>query len=123
VDGSEKLLFDNYHYNSRLLRLHTRLVEKFQTHDFRYNRREFRTRDFRYNRVFNSTLHHPLFYIQERFIYMVSMGIAIKFLNSFNRWNFSGIKPDNITLVGVLSACSHAGLVDEGWRYFVSMST
>jgi len=30
---------------------------------------------------------------------------------------FSGIKPENITLVGVLSACSHADLVDEGQRW------
>eukprot|EP01018_Ginkgo_biloba_P019271 Gb_14392 [translate_table: standard] len=33
-----------------------------------------------------------------------------------------GIKPDHITFVSVLSACSHAGLVDEGWQYFYCMS-
>eukprot|EP01018_Ginkgo_biloba_P037430 Gb_29872 [translate_table: standard] len=32
-----------------------------------------------------------------------------------------GIKPDHITFICVLSACSHAGLVDEGWQYFESM--
>jgi pentatricopeptide repeat protein len=32
------------------------------------------------------------------------------------------IKPDRITLTGVLSACSHAGLVDEGWKHFECMS-
>ncbi|XP_057857107.1 pentatricopeptide repeat-containing protein At3g12770-like [Cryptomeria japonica] len=31
------------------------------------------------------------------------------------------IKPNHITLVSVLSACSHAGLVEEGWQYFNSM--
>ncbi|KAL4394004.1 hypothetical protein AHAS_Ahas02G0108600 [Arachis hypogaea] len=30
----------------------------------------------------------------------------------------SGIKPDRIVFMAVLSACSHAGLVDEGLRYF-----
>ncbi|XP_020104021.1 pentatricopeptide repeat-containing protein At4g02750 [Ananas comosus] len=30
-------------------------------------------------------------------------------------------KPDDITMVGVLSACSHAGLVEKGISYFYSM--
>lgn len=33
-----------------------------------------------------------------------------------------GIKPDYITLTSVLFACSHAGLVDQGRKYFLSMS-
>ncbi|XP_050382764.1 putative pentatricopeptide repeat-containing protein At1g56570 [Argentina anserina] len=33
----------------------------------------------------------------------------------------SGIRPDRIVFMAVLSACSHAGLVDEGLRYFNSM--
>eukprot|EP01018_Ginkgo_biloba_P018582 Gb_16828 [translate_table: standard] len=32
-----------------------------------------------------------------------------------------GMKPDHITFVGVLSACSHGGLVDVGRHYFDSM--
>eukprot|EP01018_Ginkgo_biloba_P036669 Gb_31699 [translate_table: standard] len=34
----------------------------------------------------------------------------------------TGMKPDQITFVGVLSACSHAGLVDEGWKFFDRMT-
>lgn len=34
----------------------------------------------------------------------------------------SGVKPDRITLVVMLNACSHSGLVKEGLRYFESMS-
>ncbi|KAK1323601.1 Pentatricopeptide repeat-containing protein [Acorus calamus] len=30
--------------------------------------------------------------------------------------------PDHVTMIGVLSACSHAGLVDKGRRYFQSMA-
>ena len=33
----------------------------------------------------------------------------------------SGIRPDRIVFMAVLSACSHSGLVDEGLRYFESM--
>jgi pentatricopeptide repeat protein len=31
------------------------------------------------------------------------------------------MKPNHITFVGILSACSHAGLVDKGWQYFDCM--
>lgn len=39
----------------------------------------------------------------------------------FNKMKLSGIRPNYITMVGVLFACSHAGLVEEGWCYFQSM--
>eukprot|EP01018_Ginkgo_biloba_P020806 Gb_00198 [translate_table: standard] len=32
------------------------------------------------------------------------------------------VNPDHVTFVCVLSTCSHAGLVDEGWQYFECMS-
>ncbi|XVF30973.1 hypothetical protein REPUB_Repub16aG0105400 [Reevesia pubescens] len=31
--------------------------------------------------------------------------------------------PNDVTFAGVLSACVHAGLVDEGWRYFDLMNS
>lgn len=40
----------------------------------------------------------------------------------FNRMINEGIKPNDVTFIGVLSACSHAGLVEEGFLYFNSMS-
>ncbi|WOL16177.1 pentatricopeptide repeat-containing protein [Canna indica] len=36
----------------------------------------------------------------------------------FERLTKSGLKPDSICFVSVLTACSHAGMVDEGRRYF-----
>lgn len=32
-------------------------------------------------------------------------------------------KPNDITFLGVLSACTHVGLVEEGWNYFSSMKS
>ncbi len=42
-------------------------------------------------------------------------------LDLFERMQQEGIKPDNVTFVSVLSACSHSGLVDEGLRCFELM--
>ncbi|CAN6458888.1 unnamed protein product [Victoria cruziana] len=39
----------------------------------------------------------------------------------FQEMESSGFKPDYITFTAVLSACSHGGLVQEGWTYFTSM--
>eukprot|EP01018_Ginkgo_biloba_P036720 Gb_30661 [translate_table: standard] len=42
-------------------------------------------------------------------------------LQLFEQMQEAGIKPDHITFVGVLSACSHVGLVDAGRHYFDSI--
>ncbi|MED6181819.1 Pentatricopeptide repeat-containing protein, mitochondrial [Stylosanthes scabra] len=34
----------------------------------------------------------------------------------------SGVKPNYITFVSVLAACSHAGLLEEGWHWFNRMN-
>ncbi|GLU02760.1 hypothetical protein SLE2022_199980 [Rubroshorea leprosula] len=34
-----------------------------------------------------------------------------------------GVKPDRVTLVVILNACSHSGLVQEGLRFFASMTS
>jgi pentatricopeptide repeat protein len=40
----------------------------------------------------------------------------------FGQMGKCGIRPDENTFVGLLCACTHAGLVDDGRRYFNSMS-
>ncbi|CAN1753594.1 Pentatricopeptide repeat-containing protein At3g49170, chloroplastic [Linum perenne] len=35
----------------------------------------------------------------------------------------AGVKPNDVTYIAVLSACSHAGLVSEGWEHFESMKS
>ncbi|KAG2592567.1 putative pentatricopeptide repeat-containing protein At3g11460, mitochondrial [Panicum virgatum] len=41
----------------------------------------------------------------------------------FERMVSEGIRPDNVVMVGLLSACSHAGMYDEGRRYFSIMES
>ncbi|XP_031489648.1 pentatricopeptide repeat-containing protein At1g08070, chloroplastic-like [Nymphaea colorata] len=43
-------------------------------------------------------------------------------IKAFLAMQRSGLKPDSNTFVGVLSACSHSGLVDEGLLYFKLMN-
>ncbi|XP_043688780.1 pentatricopeptide repeat-containing protein At4g16470 isoform X1 [Telopea speciosissima] len=43
-------------------------------------------------------------------------------LELYHRMLNEGFKPNYVTFLAVLSACSHGGLVNEGWRYFSSMT-
>ncbi|XP_057845753.2 pentatricopeptide repeat-containing protein At4g02750 [Cryptomeria japonica] len=43
-------------------------------------------------------------------------------LDLFEKMHRSGVKPDDVTLVCILSACCHGGLVDEGLKYFDCMT-
>ena len=50
-------------------------------------------------------------------------GYAKRALNLFNRMQMKGVKPGGSTLTSVLSACAHAGLVDEGYQHYLSMQS
>ncbi|XP_030974341.1 pentatricopeptide repeat-containing protein At4g02750-like [Quercus lobata] len=50
-------------------------------------------------------------------------GNAEKSLEMFERMRLTDIMPNHITFVGVLSACSYAGLVDQGRYYFDFMKS
>lgn len=49
-------------------------------------------------------------------------GETDKALELFEEMKRFGAKPDDVTFIAVLSACSHAGLVEEGRKLFHSMS-
>ncbi|KAJ8769998.1 hypothetical protein K2173_009081 [Erythroxylum novogranatense] len=49
---------------------------------------------------------------------LASHGLAKEALALFRRFLNEGLCPVNVTFIGVLNACSRAGLVKEGWRYF-----
>ncbi|XP_068643601.1 pentatricopeptide repeat-containing protein At4g33990 [Aristolochia californica] len=48
-------------------------------------------------------------------------GNGEKVLDMFREMQEEGVKPDHVTFVSLLSACSHAGLIDEGQKYFHDM--
>lgn len=50
-------------------------------------------------------------------------GYGEEALNLFRKMRNLGIKPNQVTFVGVLTACSHVGLVEEGWKLFSTMES
>ncbi|WCJ24260.1 Pentatricopeptide repeat (PPR) superfamily protein [Euphorbia peplus] len=49
-------------------------------------------------------------------------GHGMEAIGLFREMLAFGEIPDKITMIGSLRACSHAGLLEEGWRYFFSMT-
>ncbi|KAF9591105.1 hypothetical protein IFM89_001449 [Coptis chinensis] len=57
---------------------------------------------------------------------VVILGLAVnglfeESLDKFSEMKRCGVAPNGITFMGVLGACRHVGLVDEGWRFFEAM--
>ncbi|ERN10288.1 pentatricopeptide repeat-containing protein At4g21300 [Amborella trichopoda] len=50
-----------------------------------------------------------------------SHGNCLKALELLNMMRERRIRPDEVTFTSILSACSHVGLVEEGWKIFYSM--
>ncbi|KAK9273094.1 hypothetical protein L1049_017901 [Liquidambar formosana] len=50
-------------------------------------------------------------------------GQAKKAIDLYLELEQTEIKPDYITFIALLSACSHGGLIDEGYKYFNKMSS
>ncbi|GAV69592.1 PPR domain-containing protein/PPR_2 domain-containing protein, partial [Cephalotus follicularis] len=48
-------------------------------------------------------------------------GLGQSAISLFCEMQMANIKPDGVAFLGVLSACNHGGLVDEGKRYFKQM--
>ncbi|GLJ20600.1 hypothetical protein SUGI_0375140 [Cryptomeria japonica] len=52
----------------------------------------------------------------------VQHGCSTEAIQFFERMQREGVKPSSVTFLCVLSACNYLGLVDEGYRYFNSMT-
>ncbi|CAN6457753.1 unnamed protein product [Victoria cruziana] len=48
-------------------------------------------------------------------------GLVQDSLDMFSQMKLEGAEPDAVTFVAILGACSHAGLVNEGLKYFACM--
>ncbi|XP_031486334.1 pentatricopeptide repeat-containing protein At3g24000, mitochondrial-like [Nymphaea colorata] len=49
-------------------------------------------------------------------------GLGKKALGAFKDMLEEGLRPDEVTFLGILSACNHVGLIKEGKQYFESMN-
>jgi pentatricopeptide repeat protein len=45
-------------------------------------------------------------------------GQALEAIDLYLEMEERGVKPDHVTFIALLAACSHGGLVDEGYKYF-----
>ncbi|KAL0417250.1 UNVERIFIED_CONTAM: Pentatricopeptide repeat-containing protein, mitochondrial [Sesamum latifolium] len=52
---------------------------------------------------------------------MAQHGRADEALSLYNEMTLAGVKPNEVTFTGLIYACSHVGLVDEGRQLFKSM--
>ncbi|ESQ36085.1 hypothetical protein EUTSA_v10006910mg [Eutrema salsugineum] len=74
------------------------------------------------HQVFNSMLHRSLSSWNAMIFGFAMHGRANAAFDLFSRMRKNGIEPDGITFVGLLSACSHSGMLDLGRRIFRSMT-
>lgn len=71
--------------------------------------------------VFNAIANKKLGHWTAIIVGLGMHGLADRALELFKEMRRIGMKPHAITFIGVLNACSHAGLVDEGSRIFHMM--
>ncbi|XVE88228.1 hypothetical protein DITRI_Ditri19aG0052100 [Diplodiscus trichospermus] len=48
-------------------------------------------------------------------------GFGNEAITTFNEMRDAGIEPDEVSFISILYACSHSGLLKEGWRFFYIM--
>ncbi|XP_068649342.1 pentatricopeptide repeat-containing protein ELI1, chloroplastic-like [Aristolochia californica] len=50
-------------------------------------------------------------------------GDSGKSIELFNAMNATGVQPNDVTFIAILSSCTHSGLVNEGLKFYNQMST
>ncbi|XP_010246449.1 PREDICTED: pentatricopeptide repeat-containing protein DOT4, chloroplastic [Nelumbo nucifera] len=45
-------------------------------------------------------------------------GCGREVISVFNEMRRTGVEPNGLSFISILYACSHSGLIDEGWRFF-----
>lgn len=73
------------------------------------------------NHAFEHLLNRNLVSWNTMIIGLGNHGYGKSAVEIFEQMKTAGVKPDSVTFIGLLTACSHAGLVDEGLAYYNSM--
>ncbi|ONK73970.1 uncharacterized protein A4U43_C03F1460 [Asparagus officinalis] len=71
--------------------------------------------------VFHSLQDRNLVSWNTMIVALANHGLGRKAIDIFEKMKDNGVTPDSVTFIGLLKACSHAGLVDEGLACFNSM--
>ncbi|KAL9298443.1 hypothetical protein ACSQ67_024339 [Phaseolus vulgaris] len=71
--------------------------------------------------VFNDMGHRNVITWTSIISALAKHGFATEALELFHEMLEIGAKPNEVTYIAVLSACSHVGLIDEAWKHFNSM--
>ncbi|KZV30062.1 pentatricopeptide repeat-containing protein [Dorcoceras hygrometricum] len=74
------------------------------------------------SRVFYSMPHQNIYSWNSMISSYARHGDGHKALELFTQMKLENQQPDHVTFVGVLSACSHIGLVSQGYKHFESMT-
>ncbi|KAL2512501.1 Pentatricopeptide repeat-containing protein [Abeliophyllum distichum] len=72
-------------------------------------------------KIFDSMLFKDLISWNTIILAYAIHGFGASSITLFSKMREEGIKPNGSTFVSLLSSCSVAGMVDEGWEYFNSM--
>ncbi|RVW33620.1 Pentatricopeptide repeat-containing protein [Vitis vinifera] len=74
------------------------------------------------HRVFNKSLNRNVITWTALISGYGQHGRVAEVLVFFSKMKTEGFRPNYVTFLAVISACSHGGLVNEGWEYFMSMT-
>nr|DAD31783.1 TPA_asm: hypothetical protein HUJ06_010634 [Nelumbo nucifera] len=72
--------------------------------------------------VFKNMQHRDVYSYTSMIAGLAMHGEGERALDLFSEMSRVGMKPDEVTFIGILTACSHVGLVEEGRQYFEDMS-
>uniref|UniRef100_A0A2P2PHW1 Pentatricopeptide repeat-containing protein At3g49170ic n=1 Tax=Rhizophora mucronata TaxID=61149 RepID=A0A2P2PHW1_RHIMU len=72
--------------------------------------------------VFNNMGDHNVISWTSMITGFAKHGFAARALETFQKMLVADVRPNEITYIAVLSACSHVGLICEGWKHFKSMN-
>ncbi|KAL2493963.1 Pentatricopeptide repeat-containing protein [Forsythia ovata] len=71
--------------------------------------------------VFNRTLNKDVVIWSTMIVSYGLHGWGREAIDLFGIMTQAGVRPNDVTFIGLLTACNHSGLIEEGWKFFHSM--